>query len=116
MDHIVVQNMETMDNPRVFLDGSQRAVSELPSLVVGRGVYRPGWQWSAHAGPQTRGGSGRHIGLIESGHMTIQAADGSKLQVGPGDVFEVGPGHDAWVMGDESCIALDFESRSRREQ
>ncbi|MEU8800381.1 hypothetical protein [Spirillospora sp. NPDC048819] len=34
--------------------------------------------------------------------------DGSEGEVGPGDVFVVAPGHDAWVIGDEPCVALDF--------
>jgi hypothetical protein len=55
--------------------------------------------------------SARHVGLIESGQMAIQAADGSQVTVGPGDLFEVGPEHDAWVIGDEPCVALDFEPR-----
>jgi hypothetical protein len=111
MADIVVTNVATMDNPRVFLDGSRRALSKLPSVVVGRGVYRPGWRWSEHAGPQTGEASMRHVGFIESGHMTILAADGSEVRVGPGDVFEVGPGHDAWVTGSEPCVALDFQAR-----
>ena len=43
--------------------------------------------------------------------------DGSKrvvvvlesVAVGQGDAFEVQPDHDAWVVGDESCIAFDFK-------
>lgn len=31
----------------------------------------------------------------------------SMIEIGSGDAFEVGPGHDAWVMGDETCVALD---------
>lgn len=31
------------------------------------------------------------------------------MTIGPGDAFEVKPGHDAWVLGDETCVALDFE-------
>lgn len=38
---------------------------------------------------------------------TICAADGTEVDLGPGDAFEVGPGHDAWVKGDEVCVALD---------
>lgn len=93
---------------RTFLDGSSRAVADLPSMRIGRGVYRPGWRWSMHAGAQTGKSSERHIGWIVSGEMTIRTADGEEYEVGPGDFFEVGPGHDAWVIGDEPCIAFDF--------
>jgi len=116
MSDMVMKNLEKMDNPRVFIDGSERAVSELPSIIVGRGVYQPGWRWSEHAGPQTERESARHVGFIESGNMTIQAADGSEATVGRGDIFEVGPGHDAWVTGNEPCVALDFEPRSRVDE
>ena len=113
MSDIAVENLEKMVNPRRFIDGSERVVLELPSLCVGRGVYQPGWRWSEHAGPQTGENSVRHVGLIESGRMTIRAADRTEATVGPGDIFEVGPGHDAWVIGNEPCVALDFEPRPR---
>jgi hypothetical protein len=28
--------------------------------------------------------------------------------LGPGDVFACPPGHDAWVVGDQPCVAVDF--------
>lgn len=40
--------------------------------------------------------------------MIIRALDGTEVEVGPGDAFAAAPGHDAWVVGDEPCIALDF--------
>ena len=40
--------------------------------------------------------------------MRVAAEDGSELEVGPGDVFVASSGHDAWVIGDEPCVALDF--------
>ena len=30
------------------------------------------------------------------------------MDAGPGEIFEIPPGHDAWVVGDEPWIALDF--------
>jgi class 3 adenylate cyclase len=36
--------------------------------------------------------------------------DGTELEVGPGDVFEIPPGHDAWVVGDEPWVSVDFEA------
>jgi hypothetical protein len=40
--------------------------------------------------------------------MAVRSAGGKKITVGPGMAFEVQPGHDAWVVGDEPCVALDF--------
>lgn len=48
------------------------------------------------------------LGYILSGIMTIKDTSGIETEVGPAEAFEVGPGHDAWVVGDESCVALDF--------
>jgi hypothetical protein len=40
--------------------------------------------------------------------MAVRAKDGTEVEVGPGGAFIVAPGHDAWVVGDEPCVALDF--------
>jgi hypothetical protein len=40
--------------------------------------------------------------------MMIKNSNGGEMMVGAGEAFEVGPGHDAWVEGNETCIALDF--------
>ena len=48
-----------------------------------------------------------HIGYIQTGSMAVQSVDGSRVELGPGEAFEVGPGHNAWVVGDEMCVALD---------
>jgi hypothetical protein len=40
--------------------------------------------------------------------MAVCPASGGEFEVGPGDFFEVGPNHDAWVLGDQPCVALDF--------
>ena len=50
-----------------------------------------------------------HVGYVLSGRMAIRGAQGKEITVGPGEAFEVGPRHDAWVVGDEPCVALDFE-------
>jgi hypothetical protein len=88
-------------------------VSEPPSFWnlwrLGGDNITPGWRWSLHVGKQTGKSSTAHIGYVVSGHMAVRGADGAEITVGPEEVFEVGPGHDAWVVGDEPCVALDFE-------
>ena len=39
--------------------------------------------------------------------MAVKSADGSTIEIGPGEAFEVRPGHDAWVVGDKTRVALD---------
>ena len=34
--------------------------------------------------------------------------DGTQSVVRAGEAFYAAPGHDAWVLGDEPCVALDF--------
>ncbi|OGH44530.1 MAG: hypothetical protein A3I49_01460 [Candidatus Levybacteria bacterium RIFCSPLOWO2_02_FULL_37_11] len=106
---INTKNLEKSDNTRTFLDGSKRSVVILDSVAIGKGEYLPGWRWSKHVGPQTGKPSEAHIGLVISGQFVIKAPDGKETTVGPGDAFESGPNHDAWVLGDKLCIALDFE-------
>ncbi len=33
---------------------------------------------------------------------------GEERELAAGDAHVVGPGHDAWVVGDEPCVILDF--------
>ncbi|WP_455207444.1 hypothetical protein [Kaarinaea lacus] len=96
------------DSARTFIDGSTRSSVFLHSCTVGLGTYNPGWKWSSHAGPQTGKPSENHVGYILSGTMMIKDSAGIETEVGPAEAFEVGPGHDAWVVGDEPCVALDF--------
>ena len=43
--------------------------------------------------------------------MAVRAPDGTERELAPGDAFFVAPGHDAWVVGDEPCVALDLVAR-----
>jgi len=105
---IKVKNLDSNEKSWTFLDGSKRTAVILESVFVGRGTYLPGWKWSEHVGKQTGKDSEAHIGYIISGQMVVKGPDGKEMSISPGDAFEVGPGHDAWVVGDEPCVALDF--------
>jgi mannose-6-phosphate isomerase-like protein (cupin superfamily) len=105
---IKVKNLGNNEKSWTFLDGSKRTAVILESVFIGRGTYLPGWKWSEHVGKQTGKNSEAHIRYIISGQMAIRGLDGKEIYVGPGDAFEVGPGHDAWVVGDEPCVAIDF--------
>jgi hypothetical protein len=91
-----------------FLDGSTRLVASLGPTWIGRGVYRPGWRWSLHAGPMTGSASQPHAGYVVSGTMVVSSPDGEEAVISAGEAWYSRPEHDAWVAGDEACVALDF--------
>ena len=105
---IIAKSLAESEKSRTFDDRSARSIVLLRSAAIGLGTYQPGWRWSRHAGSQTGEPSENHVGYIISGKMVVQDASGSQQEIGPGEAFEVTPGHDAWVVGDAPCIALDF--------
>jgi predicted RNA-binding protein with PIN domain len=102
------KRLDAPDRRQVFLDGSERVAVEVGDALIGRGVYKPGWRWSEHVGPLVGAGSAAHTGYVLSGRMAVRAPGGEEMEIGPREAFWVGPGHDAWVVGDEPCVAIDF--------
>jgi quercetin dioxygenase-like cupin family protein len=106
-----IKSPESPDEVRPFADekGAVNVVN-LPSGPVGRGVFEPGWRWSQHVKPiaGTESCQTAHLGYVLSGRMHVVMDDGSEGECGPGDVVSIAPGHDAWTVGDEACVLIDF--------
>src|SRR5215213_8278384 len=85
---------------------------ELGDRVIGCVVWKPGWRWSVDVKPVagTQWCQSHHVGYSVGGRLRVQMDDGIELELGPGEVFEIPPGHDAWVLGDEPFITIDFEA------
>ena len=87
-------------------------VVEMDDHVVGLMTYEPGWRWSTDVKPisGTESCQYHHLGYTVSGRLRVQVPDGTELEIGPHEIFEIPPGHDAWVVGDESWVGVDFEA------
>jgi len=87
-------------------------VVEMDDNVVGRMTYEPGWRWSVDIKPIAGGDACQfhHLGFTVSGRLRVQMSDGAEIETGPDEVFEFPPGHDAWVVGDEPWVGIDFEA------
>jgi quercetin dioxygenase-like cupin family protein len=105
---VEAKSLDSPDAAWAFLDESERVAVQFRQAAIGRGVYRPGWRWSQHVQPLSGNESEEHIGYVISGRMAVRAKDGTEVEVGPGEAFIAAPGSDAWVVGDEPCVALDF--------
>jgi hypothetical protein len=83
---------------------------------ITRVLYPAGYRWSTHLKPVvgTDLCMHAHVGLLLTGHMRGEYADGCMFDfVAPAAVV-VEPGHDAWVVGDEGAVfvQVDFESET----
>ena len=87
-------------------------VVKLGEVTAARMTIQPGWKWSECIKPVvgTESCQARHVGVLHSGRMKVVHDDGSEIEVGPGEAYIFEPGHDGWVIGDEPCIAYEFES------
>ena len=87
---------------------------------VGRITVRPGWRWSEHVKPVagTDLCMAPHQQYQISGRIHVVMADGTEFESGPGEITSLPPGHDAWVVGDEPVVAIDWQGASvwAREQ
>lgn len=107
---LVVRSLDRPDERRTPSARSRIELVQLGDVTVGRATFEPGWRWSedVRAAAGTELCQVRHVGYVVSGRETVRMADGTELELGPGDAFVVGPGHDAWVVGDEPCVTIDF--------
>ena len=110
MAELEVRNHDQADETRPFVDKGRVEIVNLAGGVVGRGTFEPGWRWSEHVKPiaGTESCQAPHMGYCVSGRMVVRMDDGTEKEVGPGDVLVIPPGHDAWVVGDEPCVQVNF--------
>ncbi len=106
---------KSLDQPEETLRHLAKGVAEFVTLGEGRvrrGTFEPGWRWSEHVAPiaGTPFCLAPHLGYVLAGRMRLQMTDGQAIEVAPGDTYLVpgGQAHDAWVVGGETCITLDF--------
>jgi uncharacterized cupin superfamily protein len=106
----VVRNTASPDETRPFADKGHADFLQVSDHSVICGTYEPGWRWSEHVKPiaGTKSCEAPHLIYCLSGRMHVAMDDGSEAEIGAGDVASIAPGHDAWVVGDEPCVTVDF--------
>ena len=104
------KSFQKPDELREFPNG-QAEILNVAGGQVGRLVFQPGWRWSNDVKPiaKTDSCQAAHTGYFISGRMKIVMDDGEEMEFGPGDFMMCPPGHDAWIVGDEPCVVLDWQ-------
>jgi hypothetical protein len=84
---------------------------KIDGAIIGRAIFEPGWKWSTSVKPiaNTKSCEASHFQYHLSGTLRIIMDDGTKFDAKPGDVSLLPSGHDAFVIGDEAVVVVDFQ-------
>jgi hypothetical protein len=101
------------DETREFPNGRAEIV-KIGGGEVGRLVFERGWRWSNDVKPiaGTESCEAPHFQYHVSGQLAIRMDDGTELVAGPGDITSLPSGHDAWVVGEEAVVVVDWYGAS----
>jgi hypothetical protein len=105
-----VMNFGKPDEVRNFPKGHLELIN-IGGATVGKAVFEPGWRWSESVKPiaGTDSCEAAHFQYQISGTLKVLMDDGTEIECKAGDVSLIPPGHDAWVVGNEPVVALDFQ-------
>ena len=111
MDGIIGKDLADPDEGRTPAK-TKIEVVHVGDTEVGRFTFEPGWKWSECIKPvvNTASCQAEHLGYVLSGRLHVVHEDGTELDAEAGNAYLIRPGHDAWVLGDEPVVAVEFKS------
>ncbi|SEO35900.1 cupin domain-containing protein [Actinacidiphila rubida] len=112
MSGLIRKSLDKPDEVRPFeASTGQLELVALDAGPVGRATFEPGWKWSSHVKPiaGTDSCEAAHLCYFVSGRMKVVMDDGEEAEFGPGDVGVIPAGHDAWIVGDDECVVIDWQ-------
>lgn len=103
------KDLNAPDEVRSFERGHMDVI-EIAGGTVGRLTLEPGWRWSEHVKPiaGTELCEAPHFQYHLSGVLHIVMEDGTELDARQGDVTALPARHDAWVVGSEPVVVVDW--------
>ena len=90
--------------------GSQLNKISFGTIVITQIKLEKDWSWSSSmhaAGADVC--LQQRVGTVLQGCLVISHDDGTQVKVGAGEAYSAAPGHDLWVDGDETVMAVEFE-------
>ncbi len=110
MDTAELKHFGAPDEIREFPKGRLEIIT-IGGATIGRCIFEPGWRWAESLQPlaKTKSCEAPHFQYHVSGILHIQMDDGTGFDCKPGDVSLLPSGHDAWTVGDEAAVVIDFQ-------
>lgn len=110
MNQAELKHFSQPDDVREFPHGRLELIN-IGGATVGRAIFEPGWRWLTSVQPlaNTKSCEAPHFQYHVAGVLMVKMDDGTELECHPGDVSLLPSGHDAWVVGDEPAVVVDFQ-------
>jgi mannose-6-phosphate isomerase-like protein (cupin superfamily) len=110
MSRMQKKNLDSSPDETRTFDKGKIELANMGDVTIGRAVLEPGWSWEKCVKPLVKTNSCQvpHTGYMISGKMKVVMDDGAEEEFGAGDAITVPPGHNAWVVGNDPVVALDF--------
>ena len=105
-----MQKVRIADIPADVHGLISKKTAELDGVAVTEVTFHAGARWSkdlkAYAGTDLC--ELPHVALVTTGTLRVLLRDGSQEDFSAGEVMLLPPGHDAWTVGDQPCIFVEF--------
>ena len=110
MTQAEVKSFDRPEEVRQFPKGKLELI-KIGGATVGRAIFEPRWRWAESVQPlaKTKSCEAPHFQYHVSGVLRIRMDDGTEFDCKAGDVSLLPSGHDAWVIGDEPAVVVDFQ-------
>jgi len=110
LDKAELKHFGQPDEVREFPKGKVELI-KIGGATIGKATFQPGWKWSTSVQPlaKTKSCEAPHFQYHVSGTLMVKMDDGTMLECKPGDVSLLPLGHDAWVVGNEPAVVVDFQ-------
>lgn len=104
------KGFEKADEVRTFPKGKLELM-KIGGATIGRATLDPGWRWSTSVQPiaKTKSCEAPHFQYHVAGTLKVAMDDGTEFECRPGDISYLPSGHDAWVVGNEPVVIVDFQ-------
>jgi hypothetical protein len=104
------KSFNSPDEIRTF-DKGELQLLNIGGATIGRAVFEPGWKWSTSLKniAKTKSCEAPHFQYHVSGTLKVIMDDGAERELKAGDISLLPSGHDAWVIGNEPVVVVDFQ-------
>ena len=115
MAGVEVKRFDEPDDTWEFGDRGRSQILRVGDVMVVRSTLEPGWKWIEDIKPQPQAEGLENCPLhhreyVVAGRIRYEVVEtGEAVEASAGSYLDIQPGHLASVVGNETCVLVDFD-------